>query len=181
MIAVAAHDIADIAIHALRKFGRIIPELPAGRIDDHEQAQLVAGIHKGRVLRTVGVTDNLHPGLLQLLGIPPMDAVSDRVSDDSKILVAVRTDQRLFIRFAVQVKAVFSLKLNAADSDAATITVDHISVFIEHPHQQVVQSRRRRRPEHRLLDRHPVGNGSSLPRLHLDLVTQAGDFHAVRL
>ena len=181
VVAVAAHDIADIAIHTLCKFGRVIPELPAGRIDDHEQAQLIAGVHKSRILRTVSITDDLHPDIFQFLGIPPMNTICDSVSDNRKILVAVSSDQRFAVRSAIQVEAVFPFKLNAADSDTAAVTVDHISFLIKYPHQQVIQGRCRRGPKHRLLHRHPVGNSSCPTRLHLYLVTQPGDFGAIRL
>ena len=181
MIAIATHDIADIAIHALRKFGRVIPELPTGCIDNHKQTQLVTGIHESRVLRTVGVTDNLHPYFFQFFGIPPMNTVCDSVSDNRKVLVAVSSNQRFTVWFAIQVEAVFPFKFNATDSDTAAVTVDHISFLIEYPHQQVIQSRCRRSPKHRLLHRHPVGNGSCLTSLHLYLVIQPGDFGAIRL
>ena len=181
VVAITTYDIADITIHALRKFGRIIPELPAGRIDDHEQTQFVTGIHESRVLRAVGVTDNLHPCLFQFFGIPPMYAVCDSVSDNRKVLVAVGSDQRFAVRFAIQEETVFSLKLDTPNSDTATISVDHIPLIVEYPHQQVIQGRCRRSPEHRPFHRYLIGRGCRFTGFHSDFIIQISHLCTIRL
>lgn len=60
MIAITPYQVADIAIDTLCKFGGVIPELPSRSVDDDEQAQFVAGVHKGGVLRAVSIPDDFH-------------------------------------------------------------------------------------------------------------------------
>lgn len=66
MITVATDQIADVTVNALGKLGSVIPELPAWGIDNDEQAQFITGIHKGRVLRAMSVTNDLQAGVAQL-------------------------------------------------------------------------------------------------------------------
>ncbi|KAF5047262.1 hypothetical protein DSECCO2_462200 [anaerobic digester metagenome] len=73
VVAVALDHVPDILIDALFKYRIFIPELPAGRVNNDEQAQFVAGVHKGRILRIVGITDHLQPGITELFCIPPMN------------------------------------------------------------------------------------------------------------
>lgn len=92
VVAVTPHHVADVAVHALCEDRLLIPELPSRCVDNHEEPQLVAGIHKGGVLRIVGVADDPQAGIAQLLGVAPVQAVGESVADDGKILVVVGAD-----------------------------------------------------------------------------------------
>ena len=59
MVPVTAYHIPDIGIHPLGKDRGIVPELPARCIDNHKKPQLVASIHKSRILRVVCIPDHL--------------------------------------------------------------------------------------------------------------------------
>ena len=59
MITVTTHQIANVTIYMLCKFGSIILELPARSIDYDKQAKFVARIHESRVFE-----DNEHYELL---------------------------------------------------------------------------------------------------------------------
>ena len=138
MVAVAPHKITDIAIYTLRKFGSIIPELPAGGIDNDKQPKLVACIHECRVLRTMGVTDYFHSGITQFLCITPMNTVSNGIAYHRKVLMTVSANQRTFIRFAIQPETVLALKLYTTDTDTAAITVHHIAFAVADAYYQII-------------------------------------------
>ena len=138
MVTVATYQVTDIAVYPLGEFGSVVPELPARCIDDHEQTQFVAGIHKSRILRTVGVADHFHSDVLQLFGIAPVDAVRYGITHHGKVLMAVSADQRLVIRFTVQPETFFSFELDAPDTDTAAVTVDHIALFVTDADKQII-------------------------------------------
>lgn len=63
MVAIAAYEVTGVAENALGKLWCVVPELPPRNVVEHKKAQFIAGIHKGGVLRTVGVTDDFKSGI----------------------------------------------------------------------------------------------------------------------
>ena len=138
MVSVAAHKIADVAVDTLGKFRRIVPELPSGRIVNNKQAQFIAGVHECRILRAMGIADNLYAGFFQFFCITPVYAVGHGIAYHREILMAVGADQRFAVGLAVKPESVFGLELNAADADAPAIAVYRITVAVQHPYLQVI-------------------------------------------
>ena len=130
MITVATDQIADVTVNALGKLGSVIPELPAWGIDNNEQAQFITGIHKGRVLRTMSVTDDFQTGVAQLFCITPVNTVGYCIAYHSKILMSVGANQRTLVGFSVQPETVFALEFNATDTDSAAIAVYRVSFIV---------------------------------------------------
>ena len=93
MIAVVADNLARILMHALSKFGFLVPILPARSCHDDEQTKFVAGIHETWILRIVSHAYNATSGIAQTLGIAPLLRVWQSISDISKILMSVCSDE----------------------------------------------------------------------------------------
>ena len=108
----------------------------------------------------MGIPDDLQPDVLQLLGIPPMNAIGNGIPNDSEILseilMPIGAYQRPPVWFPVQPKTILSFELNAANPDTAAITIYHIPLFIFYPNKQVIECRGRRRPKIRVLNLHLV-------------------------
>ena len=123
MVAVATDDIAGVLMHHLRPLRVLVPELPARRRYDDEESQLVAGVHKRRILRIVSRTDDGHTRILQALGIAPLLRVGQGIAHISKILMTVTT-HKLMIGFAVQPEAVLPTELRLADTHTDNTAVE---------------------------------------------------------
>ena len=162
VIPIPTHHIANIRINPLRKFRSLIPELPSRSIDYYEKPQFITSIHKGGILRIMGISDHFQSGIPQFLCIPPMHAIRQCIAHNRKILVPVSTYQGSFIRFPVQPKTVLPLKLYAAHTDTTTITINHISLIIFYIHMQLIQIGRLRRPEMRSRQFYLTGTGNRL-------------------
>lgn len=138
MITVTTHQIANVTIYMLCKFGSIILELPARSIDYDKQAKFVARIHESRVLRTMSITNYFHSGITQFLGITPMDTVGNCITYHCKILMAVGTYQRAFIRLAIQLKNFLALKLHTTNTDTTAISVHYIPFTVTDTYVQII-------------------------------------------
>ena len=72
VITVTANHFAGILMNQLPEFRVFVPVLPSWSSDNHEQAELVTGIHKGWVLGIVGYTNNGASGITQTFGVTPL-------------------------------------------------------------------------------------------------------------
>ena len=138
MITVTAYQITYITIYTLCKFRGIIPELPARSIDYYKQTEFIACIHESRVLRTMGIADHLHSRIPQFLCVTPVNAVGYCITYYSKVLVAIGTDQRFFIRSAVQPETILTFKFHTADTNTATVTIHHFSFVVADTYNQII-------------------------------------------
>ncbi len=126
MVAVAADDLAGVAVYKLCKFGCFIPELPARSSDDDKKTQFVASVHKGRIHRVMGNPYNPASGIVQAFGIAPLLRVGHGIAYISKILMPVGADE-LAKGFPIQPKAIFTFKFGLPDSDAGRSSVERFS------------------------------------------------------
>ena len=131
-ISVSSYDVSDIAIYIVGEARFRIPELPSRGIFDYKQSQFITSIHKGRVLRIMGISDDTQSSILQFLGISPMQTVRQSIADYGKILVAIGTDQWFRIRFAVEPEAIASLKLQTSDTYSYIISIHYLVLLILH-------------------------------------------------
>jgi len=162
MIAVAAYHISYIRIYPLGKLRVIVPELPAGSIDNHKEPELVACIHECGILRAMGIAYHLKTGIAQLLCIAPVCGVGHRVSHDRKILMAVCTDKRLSIRLAVEIEALLAPELNAAYAQSLHKRVGFPSVRIRDAYFEAVELRIVGRPQLRGLNGKYIAESAGL-------------------
>ena len=146
VVSVPAHHLADVVIDSLGEYGVVVPELPSRNVVNDEKSQLVASIHKGGILWAVGVADDFQTGIPEFLRIFPMEAVGDSVSDNSEILMAVCTNQRLSIRFSVEPETLCSLEFDAANAYALAIAVNDVPFLVENSYEKMIQIRVFRRP-----------------------------------
>ena len=72
VITVTTNHFAGILMNQLPEFRIFVPVLPSRSSDNHEQAELVTGIHKGRVLGIVGYPNNGTSGITQTFGVTPL-------------------------------------------------------------------------------------------------------------
>lgn len=84
------------------------------------------------------VADDLHTRFPQLLRVTPMRLIRHGIPHHGKILVAVHTYHRFPVWFPVQPEAIFPFELDAADSDAPSITIDRIPRFILHINHEII-------------------------------------------
>ena len=110
----------------------------------------------------MGIADDAHPGIAQLLGVAPVQAVGERIAYHGKVLMPVGADERLRIGLPVEPEAVLPTKLDAADADTPAVSVHHMSLLVLHIDMQIVKIGRVGRPQTGLLHRHRAGH---LPRL----------------
>ena len=100
MVSILTNEVTDVLIDTFTKQGIIVPELPTGSTTQTKQSQLIASIHKRRVLRIMA-TDYLQTSITQLLSIFPMGAVRQRIAHHRKVLVAVCTNQLILVRLSI--------------------------------------------------------------------------------
>ncbi len=141
MIAVAPHKISDIRIDPFPKFGRVIPELPSGSVVNHKKPKLVASIHKGGVLRTMGVSNHIHACFFQFYGIATVSAVAQGVPDQGMVLMPVGTNQSLRIRLSVEIESLFAFEFQTAYANAAAIAVDRFAVSVVNTYNKIIEMR----------------------------------------
>ena len=67
-----------------------------------------------------------------------MNTVSNGIAYHRKVLMTVSTNQRAFIRFAIQPETVLALKLYTTDTDTAAITVHHIAFAVADAYYQII-------------------------------------------
>ena len=115
MVTVAADDLTGILVHQFCPVFVFVPILPTGRRNDEEDAQFVERIHKRRILRIVGSTDNVHTCILQSFGIAPLLGVGHRVPHEGKILMSIAAYE-LAVRFAVEPESVLAAEFSLADT-----------------------------------------------------------------
>ena len=133
MVAVATDDVAGILMYHLAPFGILIPELPTGCGYDDKESQLVAGIHKRRVLRIVGCADDGHAGILQTLHIAPLLRVGNGITHIGEVLMTVAAHQ-LVIRLAIEPESILTPELCLSDTHAnhtpieALLAVHHLKL-----------------------------------------------------
>ena len=169
MVAVTTYHLTDIIIYTFGKDGSLVPELPPRCVDDDKQAEFVTGIHKGGILRAMGIADNLESGITQLLGITPMKSIRDCISHNGIVLMTIGTDEGLAIGFPVQPESVFPLELDAADTDAATVAIHHIALLVADAYNEVIEVGMLRTPELWCLEFHLITCSKRLSRAYLHL------------
>ena len=145
MVTVYTHHVTNIRIKPFGKNCFFIPKLPPRYFHQGKQAQFVTSIHKSRI-NHVMCANHLHSRITQLFGITPLERVGQGITQDCKILMAVCSHQFSFIAFSVDPQAVRLPKLNAANTDTLTITVDDLTFRIFYQHVQIIQIRRFRTP-----------------------------------
>ena len=104
VVTVAADDRTGVLMHLCGKLRVFVPILPAWSSHDDEEAQLVTGIHEGRILRIVRRADNGKAQVTQALGIAPLLRVRKGVTHISEVLMAVGTN-KLMVLLAIEVEA----------------------------------------------------------------------------
>ena len=104
VVTVAADDRTGILMYLCRKLRVFVPILPAWSSHDDEEAQLVTGIHKGRILWIVRRADNGKAQVTQALGIAPLLRVRKGITHIGEVLVAVGTNE-LMVLPAIEVEA----------------------------------------------------------------------------
>ena len=162
MVTISPHHVPDIRIYPLSKLGSLIPELPSRSIDYHEKSKFITSIHKSRVLWIMGVPDHFQSCISQLLRIPPVHTVRKCIAYNSKILMAIGSNQWSIIRFPIEPETVFSFKFDTAYTNTTFISINRISVVILYIYMQLIQIRRIRRPKVRVRNSDLIGNNRSL-------------------
>ena len=151
-VAVAAHHVPHIAVYALFENRLLVPELPPRGVHNHKQSQLVTSIHKGRVLRIVGVADNLHAGRLEFYGIAPVQVVREGIADNGIVLMAVAADEFTRVGPPVQDKSLLRIEGNRTDTDPLHHPVYGHTPVVRYPYVEPIEVRRFGRPQSRCLD-----------------------------
>ena len=124
MIPVTAYHLGDIVQYVFLKLRIPVPILPARGCHYHKYTQLIAGIHKSRILGIMGSTYNFTAGFAQLFGISPMLGIGHGITHISKILMPVGSDQ-LTVRLAIEPEALLSFKFSQTNSNTVYASVQH--------------------------------------------------------
>lgn len=174
MVAVAAYEVTGVIENALGKLWRVVPELPPRDVVEHKKAQFIAGIHKGWVLRTVGVADDFKSSIAQLFGIAPVQTVGHGISHYGKILVAVGTDERMGIGLAIEPESICALKFHTAYAKALTVAIDNATFLVKDTHKELIELRILGRPKGGLFEREAIDGLHSLPWFHGEFLVDKG-------
>jgi len=140
MIPVTPDHLPGILMYQTGKLRFLIPILPTRCRNDNKHSQFIACIHKRRVLRIMCDTDNPATGITQFFGIPPLTGVRQSISDISKILMPIGTDQ-LPERFSIQPKTFFPFKFRFPNTGTGNSTVQRIFALL-HSRFHAIQIRR---------------------------------------
>ena len=76
-----------------------------------------------------------------------MKSIGDCISHNGIVLMTIGTDEGLAIGFPIQPESVFPLELDAADTDATTIAIHHISLLVADAYNEVIEVGMLRAPE----------------------------------
>ncbi len=121
-VAVAAHQVAAVAVLQLGE-GRVgVEVLPAGDAVHDDQAELVARVHERRRVRIVRQAHVVESRVLDPARVPILRRVRQRVADVGMLLVTVGAPQEH--RLVVEPEAV-PVDRDAADPDAHRLGVHH--------------------------------------------------------
>ena len=141
MVAVSTDDIAGVLVYLLVPALVFVPILPAWCGYDDEESQFIAGIHKRRVLRIVGGTDNRKTGITQSFGVAPLLRVWQGVAHVGEVLVTVGADE-LVVALAIEVEAGgarrktvgnsgCSAELEGTDANAGNATIERLLALLD--------------------------------------------------
>ena len=125
MIAVAADQVAAVAVLQLGERGIGVEVLPAGNAVHHHEAQLVAGVHERGRVRVVREPDVVEPGLLDLPRVAVLGRIRQRVADVGILLVPVGAAQEHPL--AVDAEAVLPRWRSGGCRSRERLGVDHLA------------------------------------------------------
>ena len=129
MISVTTNDISCVFVHLLIPALVFVPVLPTRCSYNDKQSQFIAGIHKRRVLRIMGSTDNGKSSITQALGITPLLTIRQGISHIGKVLMTIGAYQ-LVILLAIQPKTFLTLEFKTADANLGNTTIERLLTFL---------------------------------------------------